>query len=133
MTTSIFRSFKPLAAVLLAAVLTASCGGGGSSAPAPTGLAVVAGDTLVTLTWDMVGDVEYWMFDGPSNVVPSSTANMSNWIGLPGGAAVAKVTSPLVVSSLTNGVSYTFSINGRIKGGPGGPGATPVTATPVAP
>ena len=133
MITPIFRSFKPLAAVLLAAILATSCGGGGSAAPAPTGLAVFAGDTLVTLTWDMVGDVEYWMFDAPSDVVPASTANMSNWIGLAGGATVAKVTSPLVVSSLTNGVSYTFSINGRIKGGPGGPGATPVAATPVAP
>ena len=133
MTTSFFRSFKPLAAVLLAAVLTASCGGGGSSAPAPTGLAAVAGDTIVTLTWDEVGDVEYWLFVGPSDVVPASTANMSSWIGLAGGNTVVKVSPPLVVSSLTNGISYTFSINGRVKGGPGGPGATPVTATPVAP
>lgn len=134
MTTPIFRSIKPLAAVLLAAFLATSCGGGGgSAAPAPTNLAAVAGDTVVTLTWDMAGDVQYWMFEGPSNVVPSSTDNMSKWIGLAGGSTALKVSSPLVVTALTNGVSYTFSINGRIGGGPGGPGATPVSATPVAP
>jgi hypothetical protein len=36
-----------------------------------------------------------------------------------------------VVAGLTNGISYSFSVNARTNGGPGGPGATPVTATPV--
>jgi photosystem II stability/assembly factor-like uncharacterized protein len=32
---------------------------------------------------------------------------------------------------LTNGLSFSFSINGRISGGPGGPGSVAVDATPI--
>jgi hypothetical protein len=55
---------------------------------------------------------------------------MSTWIGLPGGGTKINATSPLVLTGLVNGTSYSFSVNGRTNGGPGGPGATPVTATP---
>jgi hypothetical protein len=128
----LFRSFKLLTVFLLGAVLCVACGGGGSPAPAPTGLAAVAGDASATVSWDMVEGVEYWLFEGPTSNVPAAITNMSTWIGLAGGSTVVKVASPYVVSGLVNGTSYSFTVNGRTSGGPGGPGATPVVATPVA-
>jgi hypothetical protein len=55
---------------------------------------------------------------------------MQNWFGLLGGNVLLKVSSPYVVQGLLNGVNYTFSVSGRVDGGPGGSGATPQTATP---
>ena len=128
------RSFKLFLAAALTAALCVACGGGGgSAAPAPTGLAVVAGDTIATVSWDMVEGVEYWVFDVPTSKAPGSTTAMGPWIGVSGGATFVKATSPFAVSGLVNGTGYSFSVNGRSSGGPGGPGATPVTATPLAP
>ncbi len=126
----IFRSIKTFASLLLAALLTVSCGG--DSAPPPTGLTARAGETNVTLSWDMVAGVEYWVFSAPTAVAPTAVdSNMIKWIGILGGDTVVKASSPHVVSGLANGLSYSFSVNGRTDGGPGGTGAKPVTATPV--
>lgn len=103
----------------------------GSPSPAASGLKAIATESTVTISWDMVSGVEYWIFYAPTSVVPASTASMGGWIGLPGGVSMINVTSPYVASGLTNGVSYSFSVNGRTGGGPGGPGTTPVTATPM--
>lgn len=123
-----FRSFKLFLAGLMTALLLAC--GSGEPAPAPTGLTVSAGESSATLTWDMVSGVEYWVFFAPTSIAPLDVGSMQGWFGLPGGNVLLKVTSPYVVQGLANGTSYTFSINGRIDGGPGGSGATPVTATP---
>ncbi len=123
-----FRSFKLFFAGLLTVLLLAC--GNGEPAPAPTGLATSVGESSVTLTWDMSSGVEYWVFYAPTSVAPSSVASMQSWFGLPGGNVLLKVSSPYVVQGLTNGVDYTFSINGRTGGGPGGAGSTPITATP---
>ncbi len=122
------RSFKLLAAMLLAVLLSVACGG--DSAPAPTGLVATPGESSVTLTWDSTSGVEYWVFSAPVSTAPTDTKLMSDWIGLYGGGTWLNVSSPYVVSGLVNGASYSFSVNGRTSGGPGGPGATPVTATP---
>ena len=122
------RSFKLFLAALLAALLLAACGNG-EPAPAPTSLAVSPAESSVTVTWDMKDGVEYWLFFGPTTYAPSSTASMQAWFGLPGGNVILKATSPYVVSGLPNDLSYSFSVNGRTNGGPGGPGATPVAAT----
>lgn len=125
----IFRSFKLFFGALMTALMLVACGNG-EPAPAPSGLLVSTGESSATVSWDMTDGVEYWLFFGPSSVAPGNTASMQAWFGLPGGNVVLKVTSPYVVSGLTNNVSYSFSINGRTNGGPGGPGATPVTSTP---
>ena len=124
----LLRSFRFIAAALMAVLLSAGCGG--DPAPAPTGLTVMPGDTAATISWDMVDGVEYWLFFGPTSVAPSDTTTMHDWIGLPGGNVILKVTSPYVVTGLLNGTAYSFSMNGRTGGGPGGPGAAPVSATP---
>jgi hypothetical protein len=123
-----FRSFKLFAAGLLTILLLACSNG--DPAPAPTGLKVSTGESSVTLTWDATSDVEYWVFYAPTIVAPTSVASMQSWFGLPGGNVVLKISSPYVVQGLVNGLNYTFSINGRTGGGPGGPGSTPVNATP---
>src|SRR5674476_98102 len=132
------RSFKLFAATLLTILIAVACGG--ESAPAPTGLKVTPGDTSATVTWDMVDGVEYWLFYAPTSIAPTDTTSMQKWIGLPGGNTLLKVTSPFLVTGVLNGTtllaglandtSYSFSVNGRTGGGPGGPGAAPVSVTP---
>lgn len=123
-----FRFFKLFAITLVTAVFLGACGG--ESAPAPMAVKAVATESTVTLTWDMTPGVEYWLFYGPSANVPADTSSMHNWIGVLNGGSRTNVTSPYVVTSLTNDVEYKFSINGRTNGGPGGAGSTPQTATP---
>lgn len=127
----ILHLFKLFASMLVAAMLLVACGGGGDSAPAPTGVTVTAKESTATVTWNMQDGVEYWLFYGPTSVAPTDTSTMHGWIGLPGGSVLLNVSSPLVISGLVNGTSYSFSLNGRTGGGPGGPGSTPVSATPV--
>ncbi len=123
------RSLKFLATACVALLLLGGCGNG-EPAPAPTGLTVTAAESAVTVSWDMVEGVEYWVFYGPSSVAPSATASMQRWFGLPGGNVFLKVSSPYVITGLVNGMSYSFSVNARIDGGPGGPGADAVASTP---
>jgi hypothetical protein len=123
------HSFKLIVATLLM-LLLAACGGG-SAAPAASGLTAKASESAVTVTWDMAPGVEYWLFCVPTSIAPADVSSMSPWISLSVGGAKINVTSPYVVSGLANGISYTFSVNGRIDRGPGGPGATPKAATPT--
>jgi len=123
------RSFKLFVAALTAALLSVACGNG-EPAPAPTGLVVSAGEASATVTWSMTDGVEYWLFFGPSSLAPATTSSMQGWFGLPGGNVLLKATSPYLVTGLANGLDYSFSVNARTNGGPGGPGSTAVTVTP---
>ncbi len=123
------RSFKLFVAALTAALLSVACGNG-EPGPAPTGLVVSAGESSATVSWNMTDGVEYWLFFGPSSVTPTTTSSMQGWFGLPGGNVLLKATSPYVVTGLPDGLSYSFSVNARTNGGPGGPGSTAVTTTP---
>ena len=126
----LLRSFKLFTAAWLTLLLLVACGGG-SAAPAATGLTAKPTESTVTVSWDMAPNVEYWLFSGPTSNAPTSTADMSTWINSVGFTTKTNVTSPYVVTGLVNGTSYTVSVNGRTSGGPGGPGATPVAATPM--
>ncbi|MDO9235483.1 MAG: fibronectin type III domain-containing protein [Aquabacterium sp.] len=99
-----------LCAVWVAFALVA-CGDNVSSTPPPTDLVVTPGETMATLTWTMRPGVDY--------VVSYS----------PNGAALA-ASSPFVVSGLTNGTVYDFTVNARAQGDRRGPDAPHVTATP---
>ena len=123
------QSFKVIASMLVAAAITLGCGGG-SPAPAPTGLKAVATESTVTLTWDAAPDVEYWVFYAPTVYAPADNSNMSRWFNLLGGNVLLNVRSPYTVTGLLNNNSYSFTVNGRTGGGPGGPAATTVTASP---
>lgn len=116
-----------LTATLSAAVLSA-CGGGGSSSAAPTNVTAVAGDQQIFITWDQASGVDYWLWfnTGTTTVNPGDkTASFKLSVGSPYLLNMDDRSAALV-----NGTIYALTLNGRTNGGPGGPGSTPVTATP---
>ena len=114
-----------LVAAVLAGLLTAGCGSSGSSANVPAGLVVVPGDQRVTVTWSMDSNVNYWLFYAMATGISTG-----NWTTIPGSVVIMGANSPYVVAGLTNGDVYSFTLNGRISGGPGGPGTPSVSAIP---
>ena len=116
--------FVILVASFAIAAFLNGCGSKASSADAPPDFKAVAGDSAVTITWTAAPDVEYWIFYARGSDVTST-----NWLSI-GGAAITKVTSPYTVGGLVNGTTYSFTMNGRKNGGPGGTGATTQVATP---
>ncbi|MGB7541925.1 MAG: fibronectin type III domain-containing protein [Burkholderiales bacterium] len=117
------RIFACIAAVAAAALL-ASCGNGSPASP-PTDVSVVAGDGSVTVSWTMASEVEYWLF-----YAPASSITTDNWTSLPGSQVRTSVTSPRLVTALTNGATYAFTVNGRYGHGPGGAGSPSLAAVP---
>ena len=114
-----------LLASLALTLLAGGCGSQGSSADPPADFKVVAGDASATVTWTAEPDVDYWIFYGPGEGITSTNWSTSR------GAALPNATSPFVVTGLVNGSTYSFSINGRKGGGPGGPGAPTQVVVPT--
>jgi hypothetical protein len=114
-----------LIAAILAGLLVAGCGGSGHSADPPPTVTAVAGDGVITVSWPMESGVQYWLFF--ANAPSIST---SNWTTIAGSKSVIGVSSPFVATGLTNGAVYSFTINGRVDGGPGGEGTPSVFAIP---
>jgi len=77
------------------------------------------------VSWTGDPGVEYWLFYAPTTSI--SAENLSNTSGVRG---YTNVSSPYVVSGLVNGQTYSFTLNGRYDGGPGGPGTPSVSAVP---
>ena len=119
------RRLLMLLAAVLAGLLVAGCGGKGAPADPPASVVALAGDGIITVTWPMEPGVDYWMFY--ANATSIST---SNWTSIPGSKSVIGVTSPFVATGLANGSIYSFTINGRTNGGPGGEGTPSVSAIP---
>ena len=126
---------KPIgsrAAVLILAVIASACGGGGSSGtgsgtPAvtvpgtPTGLAATAGNESVSIAFIAPAS------DGGSPIT-GYTANCA----AAGTAQVGTSTSsPITVSGMTNGTTYSCSVAARNAQGTGSASAT-VSVTPTA-
>lgn len=121
-----FITVRRAVIVALLAFLVSACGGRGSSAPPPVGgITVTPGDGQVVVTWTPDPGVEYWMFYAPTTSI--STTSLSSTPGVQG---VLNITSPYVLTGLTNGQLYSFTVDGRYDGGPGGPGTPSVSATP---
>jgi hypothetical protein len=114
-----------LVAAILAALLVAGCGSSGNSADAPANVVAVAGDGIITVTWPMASGVDYWLF-----YANSTSISTSNWITIPGSISVLGAASPYVATGLANGAVYSFTLNGRTNGGPGGEGTPSVSAIP---
>ena len=118
--------------LLAGALFLAGCGGGsggifnsGSSASPPTDVKVAPGDSGATVTWTMEPGVEYWVFSATtSNLTPQ------NWSSQPQPKVIRNATSPTIVTSLTNGSTYSITVNGRKNGGPGGDGSPSISFVP---
>ncbi|MCF8208744.1 MAG: hypothetical protein K9K38_04965 [Rhodoferax sp.] len=119
------QSLRLKLAALLMSVWLVACGGGSSAAPPVGGITVVPGDGQVTVTWTPVAGVDYWLF-----YAPAASISLTDLSKVPNHVDIINVTSPYVVSGLVNGVTYAFAVNGRIDGGPGGPGTPSVAVVP---
>lgn len=120
------RRLLMLLMAILASVLIAGCGTSGDSASPPAaGLVLVPGDGIITASWVMEPGVEYWMF-----FAPGAGITTTNWTTITGSRSVIDVASPFVATGLGNGVLYSFTMNGRKDGGPGGEGTPTVSAIP---
>ena len=124
MTNFIARLLLALGVLALAACNSSSFSGG-SPPGEPTNVKVVAGDSGVTVTWDVQSGIEYWVFSAAA-----SSINTTNWSTLPQAKAVRNATSPQVITGLANGTTYSFTVNGRQGGGAGGPGSPSLSAVP---
>ena len=118
---SLLRRFL-LLCMLIPAI--AGCSGSGSSANAPPDLQAIAGDGVVTASWTMEPGVEYWLFYGKTDSISGD-----NWTSV-GGAVVMNAQSPYIFGGVTNGTTYSFAINARKDGGPGGASSPSMTAVP---
>jgi hypothetical protein len=114
-----------LVAAVLASLLVAGCGSSGSSASPPAGVVAIPGDQRITITWPVDSNVDYWLF-----YANASSISTANWTTIPGSVVIMGASSPYVVGGLTNGAVYSFTVNGRVSGGPGGPGSPSVSAIP---
>ena len=81
----------------------------------------------MVVSWGMVDGVEYWL-----PYAPQTAFNSPDFTTTSGLRWVTKVTSPYVLTGLTNGQTYTFALNGRTGTGKGGALTTPVTLAPRA-
>ncbi len=130
-----------LAAALLTSLLAACGGGHGNAAPPPVGgLSLEPGEGGVTITWTPTAGVDYWVYTGQSATICKNCGNSpNNWNSLPGAQSrgwASAVTTPYfftgttVQTSLNNGALYSFIMDGRFSGGPGGDATPSVSATP---
>jgi photosystem II stability/assembly factor-like uncharacterized protein len=111
----------------MALALLAGCGGSnkGSSADPPADFRVQAGDGSVIVTWTAEPGTDYWIFFGVGAGITTD-----NWIQR-GGVAIPNVVSPRIITGLSNGTTYSFTINARKDKGPGGAGAPSQAVVPV--
>lgn len=106
-------------------ICLSGCNNQGAPAAAPTNVTVVPGDTTATVTWDIVPGVQYFAWWAPeASLSPEGCAS------IPSCRAATYVTSPYVITGLTNGTTYSVTINGRTGGGVGGAGSPSKQVTP---
>jgi hypothetical protein len=120
------KKFLTRSLLVLGALFATACNvGGGSSVDPPTDVKVLVGDGGVTVSWTMNSGVEYWVFSAAADSISTD-----NWSTLPQAKVVRNAASPQIVTGLINGTTYSFTVNGRSSGGPGGPGSTSISVVP---
>jgi len=75
----------------------------------------------------MSAGVDYWLYHATTD---GASFDPNSCASVPGCGSNSKVSSPYVVSSLLNGVTYSFLMTGRTNGGPGGSPTPVVSAVP---
>jgi hypothetical protein len=119
------RWSRRLATVVVGLMMVGCGGNNGSAGPAPNNVSAAAGDSQATIIWTSIPGVYDWLW-----LAQSATGVI---IGTSGNATAIKidVSPPYVVAGLTNGLPYSFAINGHMgnPNGPGGPQSNSVTVT----
>lgn len=116
-------------AVILLALVVSACGGKGDSASPPADFKVTTGNGQVIVTWTATPGVQYWlMYAQTSSPLDISNPPAGHYWASQNGSP--DLTSPLVLTGLTNGLPYAFAMNGRTDGGKGGPQTASQSATP---
>lgn len=112
--------YKTLArlALILPLLALAACGGESAPAEAPQAFTVVAGDGRATLTWNQDPNMTYWLFAAQADSVTPDNYNK-----FPESVLLRGVSSPFTLPNLTNGKTYSFTINATRNGSPAGPAA----------
>ena len=119
-------SARPSWAALLVALAVSACGGsGGPATPPQGGITVTEGDGQATVSWTATPDVKYWIF-----YAPTTSIDTRSWINTASAQAILNTTTPYVITGLTNGTTYSFTLNGRTGDGAGGEGTPSVTIVP---
>ena len=118
------KKFVLLMAFIAISAVVGGCSNSSVSADPPPDFTAIPGDGVVTLAWTAAPDVEYWLFYASGSSVTSS-----NWSSI-GGKAVINAKSPYSITGLANNSTYSFTMNARKNGGPGGAGAPTQVVTP---
>jgi len=112
-----------------------NCGKGGNSTsgssatpPALTAVTAVAGDTVITLTWNSSSvAITFDIY-----MATQTGVTKANYLSLPGGMKHANVTSPFVHTGLINGTVYYFIVTATNPAGQSAT-STEVSAMPAVP
>jgi len=117
--------FASMAALALSGLLF-GCGGGKGAAAAPPAGGIVAtpGEGKVTITWNAVAGVDYWLVYAAASSISATPTPTVNHVW------AQNVTSPYVIAGLANGTTYSFAMNARTGGGPGGTSTPSASAIP---
>ncbi|WP_417068389.1 hypothetical protein [Niveibacterium terrae] len=118
-------TFSPSRLAPFAVVLSLLACGQDSGPPMPTGLTVIPGDGSATLSWDENTAYNYTIFSAQATEI-----TRSNYESFPNAKVTWPVTSPYVLTGLTNEKPYAFLINARDGSGPAGDSTASVTTTP---
>lgn len=123
------KKFYSWGAALGACLALAACNGSSSSSSpsAPTGFSVTAADGAAIVTWNQQSGPSYWLFGAQT-----TSLTVANALSQPGNMILSGVTSPYVVTSLTNGSPYSFLMNATSDQGPAGPATAAITVVPQA-
>ncbi len=88
---------------------------------APTGLAVAPGEGQVTVSWDQLPGLTYWIFFQAGSTVTAAA---------PGVPLIFDAQSPRIVFPLANGTQYAFVMNSTNRDSRAGPSTPVVLAAP---
>jgi hypothetical protein len=88
---------------------------------APTGVTATPGDGLVTVAWNVLPNLTYWIF---------VQQGFSVDVGTPNAIAIRRAINPRVVTPLPNGTPFAFVMNATNNDSAAGPNSAPAFATP---
>ena len=119
---------KGILAAIIAAFVISGCGGGGGGggAPPPALLSAVPGDGQVTLNWNAVPGLYYWVW-WIQSTLPVTIGQAGNAVG-----GQVNIMPPYVMSSVINGLPYSFALNAH-PGDPNAPGGAQSNSLPATP